>query len=124
MTDVATIFDRLPEFFDARPALVRRATRARITMLVGAGQVSRRLTVGSGTLTISHADGPMDGWDIALRGDDTVWSDHWRALPAPDAADIFGMRRRGRLVIEGNFLPLMQNLQLIKDILALPRGTI
>jgi hypothetical protein len=43
-------------------------------------------------------------------------------MPCPDAADIFGMRRHGRLVIEGNFLPLMQHLQVVKDILALPRS--
>jgi hypothetical protein len=122
MTGIVNILERLPDFYVARPALMRRGARAQITLLLGAGDVSRRLMLDKGTLKVADADGPMDGWDIALRGDASVWSDHWSAQPATDAADIFGMRRRGRLVIEGNFLPLMRNLQVIKDILALPRG--
>ena len=64
----------------------------------------------------------MDGWDVALRAEAGAWGDHWQAMPAPDAFDIFGMVRRGRMRIEGDFTPLMRHLQLVKDILALPRA--
>lgn len=64
----------------------------------------------------------MPGWDIALRGEAQVWQDHWQLMPPVEAADIFGMKRAGRLAIEGNYLPFMRHLQVVKDILALPRA--
>ena len=121
MTDYPAKFSLLPELFRRHPVLTGRAKRARITMLLCAGAARCLLILRDGTLRVEKADGPMDCWDIALRGDATVWDDHWLKLPPPDAADIFGMRRHGRMEIEGNFLPLMQHLQLVKDILALPR---
>ena len=123
MTDELAVFQRLPALFDADLSLPRRAARAQITMLVTAGAARCRLMLHNGVLSTDKADGPMDGWDIALRGDAGVWVDHWRKMPPPDAADVFRMSRHGRLVIEGNFLPLMRHLQLVKDILALPRAT-
>ena len=95
-----------------------------MTRLVAAGEVERRLILRAGILQVAAADGPMDGWDIAMRGDAQVWTDHWQAMPPPSAADIFGMRRHGRLVMEGNFLHLMRSLQVVKDILVLPRGAL
>tara|TARA_B100000749_G_scaffold244930_1_gene207063 strand:- start:2 stop:376 length:375 start_codon:yes stop_codon:yes gene_type:complete len=122
MGNIADIIERLPALFADQPSLVRRAARAEITILLEAGDQARRLILDRGTLRVASADGPMDGWDVALRGAEDAFMDHWQTIPAPDAADIFGMRRHGRLVIEGNFLPLMRHLQVVKDILALPRS--
>ena len=122
MTDPITVFSRLPSLFQAEPALIRRSARAQITLLLCAGEKRCRLVLDGASMRVEKADGPMDGWDVAFRGDAEVWSDHWLTMPPPNAADIFGMSRYGRMVIEGNFLPLMRHLQLIKDILALPRG--
>lgn len=122
MTDTIAMFSRLPELFARQPALVCRARLAHVTLLLGAGPDSLRVRLAGGTLDTRPSGGPMDGWDLALRGDDRVWPDHWARIPAPDAADIFGMRRHGRLTIEGDFLGLMRSLQVVKDILALPRG--
>ncbi|MFT4961420.1 MAG: hypothetical protein ACI92Z_002511 [Paracoccaceae bacterium] len=82
------------------------------------------MVLRDGTLRIEPTDGPMVDWDGALRGHARIWVHHWRVMPSPDAADIFGMCRHGRLLIEGNFLGLMRSLQVAKDILALPRGTL
>ena len=121
MGTIADIIERIPALFADEPSLVRRVARAEITILLEAGDQARRLILDRGTLRVASADGPMDGWDIAFRGAEEAIMDHWQTMPAPDAADIFGMRRRGRLVIEGNFLPVMRHLQVVKDILALPR---
>ncbi|WP_174802821.1 hypothetical protein [Martelella limonii] len=122
MGNIADIIERLPALFAAEPDLVRRAARAEITILLQAGDQARRLILDRGTLLVASADGPMAGWDIGFKGAAAVFWDHWQKVPGPDAADIFGMRRHGRLVIEGNFLPLMRHLQVVKDILALPRS--
>ena len=119
--DVITVFERLPALFEKAEPLVRRSARARVVLLLEAGAEKRRLRLEPGALSVERADGPMDGWDIALRAEPEAWVDHWAAVPRPDASDILGMQRHGRMKIEGNFLPLMQHLQLVKDILALPR---
>lgn len=121
MGTIADIIERIPALFADEPSLVRRAARAEITILLEAGDQARRLILDRGTLCVASADGPMDGWDIAFRGAANVFLEHWQEMPSPNSADIFGMRRHGRLVIEGNFLPLMRHLQVVKDILALPR---
>lgn len=119
--EIVTIFERLPALFGRSEPLVRRSARARFVILLEAGTARRRLHLESGRLSVSPADGPMDGWDIALRAAPDAWKDHWAPVPPPSASDILGMQRHGRMKIEGNFLPLMQHLQLVKDILALPR---
>lgn len=119
--DVVTVFERLPALFEQSEPLRRRSARARFVILLDAGSAKRRLRLEPGALSVETADGPMDGWDIALRAEPDAWADHWAAIPRPDASDILGMQRHGRMKIEGDFLPLMQHLQLVKDILALPR---
>lgn len=119
---VIRIFESLPDLAARNPALVRRARNARAVLLLEAGAGRARLRLRGGTFAILPADVPMGGWDTALRAEPDAWLDHWQPLPAPDSFDIFGMARRGRMRIEGNFMPLMQHLQVIKDILSLPRG--
>lgn len=121
--DVVRVFERLPALFEASEPLKRRSARARIVLLLEAGAEKRRLRLVPGALSVETANGPMDGWDVALRAAPLAWADHWLEVPPPTAADILGMARHGRMRIEGNFLPLMQHLQLVKDILALPRKT-
>lgn len=122
MSDHAkSIFAVLPDLFSRRADLVRRSRRAQAVVLLEAGRDRVRLEIAGQALHLLSADGPMAGWDIALRADAAAWADHWSALPAPDAFDIFGMVRAGRMRIEGDFTPFMRHLQLIKDILALPR---
>lgn len=121
MSGITENLMRIPALFEGSAPLVRRSARAQITLLLEIGEERKRLLLDRGTLRIGDADGPMDGWDIALRAAPEVWADHWSALPRPDASDILGMARHGRMRIEGNFLPLMRHLQLVKDIIALPR---
>ena len=116
------VFASLPDLFSQRCDLIRKSNRADIVLLLDAGDARARLRISGESVTILPAGGPMAGWDIALRADPAAWADHWAAVPAPDAFDIFGMVRHGRMRIEGNFAPLMRHLQLVKDILALPRA--
>lgn len=119
---VIEIFDSLPRFIMRQPSLLRRAAAAQAVLLLEAGQASVRMRLSGGKLDIQPMDGPMQGWHVALRAAPAAWLDHWQSVPAPDAFDIFGMARRGRMRIEGDFTPLMRHLQVIKDILALPRA--
>lgn len=123
MTDqIIATFTRLPALLAGHPEIARRAERARVVLLLEAGSQGLRLQLEKGQLSVLPAEGPMRGWDIALRAAPAAWADHWQAVPAPDAFDILGMVRHGRMRIEGNFAPFMRHLQVLKDILALPRA--
>ncbi|NIZ11718.1 hypothetical protein [Pseudooceanicola sp. HF7] len=119
---ILATFARLPAQFASHPQLVRRAGRAKIVVLLEAGSRGLRLRLDEGVLTCLPGQGVMQGWDLALRAEPDAWRDHWQAVPAPDAFDILGLVRHGRMRIEGNFTPLMRHLQVVKDILALPRA--
>ncbi len=63
----------------------------------------------------------MESCDLVFHADALAWLGHWQAVPEPGLHDIFAMTRFGHLKIEGNFRPLMTHLQVMKDIIALPR---
>ena len=60
------------------------------------------------------------GSEMCIR--DRSWAKHWQAVPPRDYHDIFAMLPKGILAIDGTLLPLMQNLQYFKDIIAVMRG--
>lgn len=105
------------------PRLKQRAKRLTLRILLAAEEEGHVLHLQNGMITAIAPDrGPMHDWDVALRMARTDWERFWQPRPAPGWHDIFALTRSGRLQLEGNHLPLMQHLQVIKDILSLPRG--
>ena len=56
-----------------------------------------------------------------MRATEEAWTQHWQAMPDPGWHDLFALTKRGAAFMEGDFRPLLQNLQFFKDLLALPR---
>ena len=48
----------------------------------------------------------------------TSWKKHWLHMPPRDYHDLFAMLSKKIVKIDGNILPLMQNLQFFKDLIA------
>ena len=46
------------------------------------------------------------------------WKKHWLNIPPRDYHDLFAMLSKKIVKIDGNILPLMQNLQFFKDLIA------
>lgn len=46
------------------------------------------------------------------------WEKHWLTIPPRDYHDIFAMLAKKIVSIDGNLIPLMQNLQYFKDIIS------
>ncbi len=67
------------------------------------------------------APGLMRSWRFAIRGSGRAWSAFWRPIPPPGWHDLFALSKRGELTMEGDLQPFVANLQVIKDILAVPR---
>lgn len=107
----------------ASTTLRRRSARIDLRLLLQSGSEGYVLHLRDGEVLSLKADsGPMHDWDVAFRMGAEDWQGFWAAHPHPGWHDIFALTRAGRLRIEGNLLPLMQNLQVIKDVLALPRA--
>lgn len=113
---------RLAQAWTRDANLRRRGARLSLRVLVATETEAYVLPFRDGVLGEILADrGPMHDWDVALRMSAADWEGFWASEPAPGWHDIFALTRGGRLVLEGNHLPLMQNLQVVKDVLALPR---
>ena len=52
------------------------------------------------------------------------WEKHWLTIPPRDYHDIFAMLAKKIVTIDGNLIPLIQNLQYFKDIIASKRKII
>ncbi len=82
---------------------------------------------------ISVREGRIDGIErrnlqtmsgtFAIRASRSTWAKHWLDVPPRDYHDIWSMLPKGLARLDGDLLPLMQNLQYVKDVLAIPRGT-
>lgn len=115
------MMERLPELVNADLALVRRGRFMREEFLVAVGDEPWRVVVESGALSVLHGPRLLRGWRFALRASPEAWAEHWRLHPRPGFHDLFAMAKRGEAVIEGDLLPLMQNLRYVKEVLASPR---
>lgn len=115
---------QLPDLLAAQPFLQWRGRRFDCTLLLESAVHSFHLAFRGGHLAALQ-EGPfvLSSWDVALRADAGAWLEHWQPLPRPGFHDLFAMKKAGRLRIEGDLQPLMANLQYVKDVLALPRGT-
>ncbi len=115
------MIERLPELVNADAALVRRGRFMREEFLVAVGDEPWRVTVDAGKVSVLGAPRLLRSWRFALRASAEAWAEHWRPFPRPGFHDLFAMAKRGEAAIEGDLLPLMQNLRYVKDVLASPR---
>jgi hypothetical protein len=115
------MMDRLAELVNADAALVRRGRFMREEFLVVVGREPWRVLVEFGTVGVLPGERLLRSWRFALRASEAAWAEHWRRHPRPGFHDIFAMAKGGEAVIEGDLLPLMQNLRYVKEVLAAPR---
>lgn len=113
----------IPQLYAENASLRRRAARSKVSLMLSADSGRWLLSLEHGELTGPiPARGPMDSTDLVLIAADPVWLGHWQPIPAPGFQDLFAMTKTGRMTIYGDFRPLMVNLQVIKDLIALPRS--
>ena len=53
-----------------------------------------------------------------IHGSNECWEKHWLKVPPRYFHDIFSMLAKKIITIDGDLLPLMQNLQYFKDLIA------
>lgn len=115
-------FARLPDLLGGDTDLQRRGRWVTVDCRVDVGDQPFFLGLENGALAaFERGTRLMRSSAFTVRATDEAWTQHWQAVPAPGWHDLFALAKRGAASMEGDFRPLLQNLQFFKDLLALPR---
>jgi len=113
----------LAERANADGWLVHRGRRINLKFLLGVGDADYIVAIRDGRVdSVTPRKLPTDTGAFSIRAAGDVWADFWSAVPPRDRHDIFSMVAAGLATLDGELLPLMQNLQYFKDLLAAPRA--
>ena len=112
----------IAEIVNRDDVLVRRGRFLDADIHVGVGGLAFIMPVRQGRIgAIEPATALMRPWTFSVRAAAEDWQGHWQEFAAPGWYDILAMKKHGRMTIEGDLKPLLQNLQYVKDVLAAPR---
>ena len=115
-------FARLPDLLAANSDLLRRGRWVTVDCRIDIGEQPFFLALENGVLAaFERGTRLMRSSAFAIRASDDAWTHHWQPVPAPGWHDLFALTKRGMASMDGDFRPLLQNLQFFKDLLALPR---
>lgn len=119
---VIRAFEALPRLVAADAGLVRRGRFLTCDLEIGIGAVSLAVPIFEGRVAAVRR-GPflLKPSTFAIRAEADVWQRFHEPVPAPGWHDLMALSKVGRARIEGNLVPLMGNLQYVKDLIALPR---
>ena len=110
---------RLDNHVNADQVLVNRGRWVNLTFTLGAGETDYLITIEQGKITnITKRKLQTKSGQFSIRADVPSWRKHWQKTPQRDYHDIFAMLAKGLVNIEGDLVPLMQNLQYFKDLIS------
>ena len=90
-----------------------------ISFTFGYGNSDYLFEINNGRiLSISRRDLQTKSGIFKIHANPKSWEKHWLTIPPRDYHDIFAMLAKKIVTIDGNLIPLMQNLQYFKDIIA------
>lgn len=116
------MLETLKQRVNADLGLVRRGRRVDLTFLIGVGDTDYLVTIRQGRVeSVTPRRLATDSGRFTIRAAEATWAEHWRPIPRRDYHDVWSMLPKGLARIDGDLLPLMQNLQYFKDVLAAPR---
>ncbi|MDA0359022.1 MAG: hypothetical protein O3C14_07885 [Proteobacteria bacterium] len=109
----------LDSLVNADPALVHRGRWVDLTFILGVGDIDYLITIQQGKIIkISQRRLQTTPGCFSIRAEASSWRKHWQKIPQRDYHDIFAMLAKGLIKIDGDLLPLMQNLQYFKDLIS------
>jgi hypothetical protein len=116
------MIETIAERVNADAGLVRRGRFVELAFLVGVGEADWVVQVAAGRIaSVSRRSLATSTGRFTIRAAAEVWEEFWKAVPRRDHHDLMSMLAAGLARIDGDLLPLMQNLQYFKDVLAAPR---
>ena len=116
------MIEQLPDRVNGNAVLLWRGRYVSLDFLVGVGETDYVVTVQDGRIdSVAERRLPTHTGLFAIRAARNIWVEHWQPMPRRSRHDLFSMVADGVASFEGDLLPLMQNLQYFKDVLASPR---
>ncbi len=104
---------------NADPALVRRGRWVSLTFTLGIDDIDYLITIKKGKIVdITERKLQTITGQFSIRADAQSWRKHWQKIPQRDYHDIFSMLAKDFVNIDGDLVPLMQNLQYFKDVIS------
>ena len=117
------MLESLSDRVNGNAALVHRGRWVNLTFLLGIGELDYLVTIREGRVAgITPRRLATDTGRFTIRAAAATWEEHWRPMPRRDYHDIWSMLPKGLARIDGDLVPLMQNLQYFKDVIAAPRA--
>lgn len=119
---VIAAFEALPRLVAADADLVRRGHFLTCDLEIGVGATPLAVAIVEGRVTAVRR-GPflLKPSTFAIRAEAEVWQRFHEPVPAPGWHDLMALTKVGLAQVEGNLVPLMGNLQYVKDLIVLPR---
>ena len=112
----------LIERVNTNKALVHRGRFVNLSFVLGIGSIDHIIEIQAGkVIRLEERRLQTLSGCFAIRAAEAVWEEFWQPLPKRDKHDLFSMVSAGLATLDGDLLPLMQNLQYFKDVLATPR---
>lgn len=98
--------------------LVHRGRWVNLTFIFGIDDQDFLIKINNGVIiSIKKRTVLTESGEFRIHGKSEVWEKHWLNMPPKDYHDIFAMLAKRIIIIDGNLIPLMQNLQYFKDII-------
>lgn len=117
------MIEKIAQKVNGDAALLRRGRFVSLDFLVGVGDTDYVVAVREGRIeAVEERRLPTHTGVFSVRADAAAWDAHWQPMPRRGRHDLFSMVADGAATFEGDLLPLMQNLQYFKDVLASPRA--
>jgi hypothetical protein len=116
------VIERIRDAANADEALVRRGRYVSLSFLLGMGEEDYIVSIERGRVaSVEPRRLATVTGRFTIRAAPAVWGEFWKPVPRRDHHDLWAMLAAGLVKIDGDLLPLMQNLQYFKDVLAAPR---
>ena len=113
------MLDRLTDCVNTNAPLVRRGRWINLTFTLGVGACDYLITVSAGRVAgVEPRPLATQSGVFSIRASADTWAERWRTIPRRDYHDIWSMLPKGLATLDGDLLPLMQNLQYFKDVIA------
>ena len=99
--------------------LVKRGNWVTLTFTFGIEDTDLLIDIVNGKInSIKKRTLLTDSGIFRIHGSNKCWEKHWLETPPRDFHDIFAMLAKKIITIDGDLLPLIQNLQFFKDLIA------
>jgi hypothetical protein len=118
MGNSMSVLSSLKERVNSHATLVHRGRWVSLDFTLGVGETDYLVSVLRGEVSdVRERRLQTQSGKFSIRASRESWDLHWSLIPPRDYHDVFAMLAKGLVKIDGNLVPLMQNLQYFKDLI-------